>query len=260
MRMLLLDEQGFPRLELADPTAANEPDFEIVAIKVLSRLYPSCYVFPFKPIVQHDGVGWRPDVALVDKEFAYWFVIEIETVNHSLQKHVLPQVRAFRDGDYGREAAERLSENLSMTVPQAETFLSHIPRYVVVVSNHDQKEWKERLRAENIQHISIETFSRQNGSSAILVGELLKVAERSLGFGTVFASLQAIRIPASKFWRPGTYSILTTDGSIADWDCSEEGKLVWITKKRGLITAPDKMIVQFILQDEGRILLRDLPC
>src|SRR5438067_2093186 len=110
VKTIILDREHLPALAEMDATAIAERQFEITAVRILRALYPSCHVFEFKPVINYSGTGWRPDLALVDKNMGYWFVIEVEIATHSLQRHVLPQVSAFRFGDYGDESARSLSD------------------------------------------------------------------------------------------------------------------------------------------------------
>ncbi len=255
VKTILLNEFGLARLDQEDPTAAFEAAFEEVASKVLRQLYPSCHVLQFKPTVQSGGTGWKPDLALVDSTYAFWFIIEVEIATHSLQRHVLPQVRALRDGDYGAEAVNILSQLIGITKDRAATIVQHIPRYMGVISNQENSEWVNALAAENIQHMSIATFSGTPGGSVYFISGLLEPAERSLGFGLVLASHQAIRARRRGFWRQGTYMITEPSGA-SKWDCIVDGNNVWLTKQKGVITIPDQTYVQLIARDDGAILLR----
>ena len=95
------------------------------------------------------------------------------------------------------------------------------------------------------------------GPPAFLVTGLLRVAERSVGFGVALASYQAIRLPRSEFWQPGTYRVIECGGT-AEWDCFIDKKTVWLTKRRGVVTLQDKTWVQIIAQDGDLLLLRPI--
>jgi hypothetical protein len=254
---ILLDEPHIPRFDKTDPSASLEAPFESIALRMLSRLYPSCHAFSFKPLVTHHGIGWRPDVAVIDKNWAYWFVVEIEIATHSLEKHVLPQVRAFRDGDYGEDAAASIAQIIGTSPDHAATLVRYVPRYVAVVSNHEEQEWATQLAAENVQYLSVAGYERVVGPPAYLVTGLLRAAERSVGFGVALPSHQAIRLPRSDFWQTRVYRVVESSGT-AEWECVIDKQVVWLTKRRGVVTLPDKAWVQLIAQDDGLLLLRAL--
>ncbi|MGI0015911.1 MAG: hypothetical protein ACREBU_21030, partial [Nitrososphaera sp.] len=259
MKSIFWDSVESLRLDQVDPTSILEKDFKKTVTRLLKKLYPLSIVFPFEPVVIQNNIGWKPDLALVNKAFEFWYVIEVETILHSLQKHVIPQVIAFRDGIYGEDAALTLSKNLNITVDQARTFIKHVPRYVGVVANHDEPAWQQSLSSENIQFVSITEFAEISGQKLDLVHGALNPAERSIGFGQVLATSRAIRVPIvhSAYWSDGEYRIADPGGT-GEWTCTIEDNVAWLMKKRGVISLPDQSFVQFIKQDSSVILMRPI--
>ncbi len=255
---ILLDDPHIPKYEKVDPTISSESDFEILVLRMLSRLYPSCHVVPFKPFVIYNGEKWCPDLALFDKGWAFWIVIEVEIATHSFEKHVLPQVRAFRDGEYSERSAEIISERFGISLDRAKTIIKYVPRYIAVVSNHEDPVWERKLTVENIQYMSIASYEKGSGSQAHVVTGFFKAAERSVGFGIALPSFQAVRFPRTDFWKPQIYRIIEPGGVVANWDCFLEDRTGWLVKRRGLVSLPDKVWVQMLQQDENSLLLRIL--
>src|ERR1700735_2188377 len=112
--------------ELCDPSGVKEPEFEDVVYRVLNQLRPDCTIFPFHPKVYYNDTVWIPDLAVVDKGFTYWFVVEVETATHHLEKHVIPQVAAFCEGRYDGNTVDILSAALGVSMQQAETLFATI--------------------------------------------------------------------------------------------------------------------------------------
>lgn len=251
MRTILFRNSETFRFNLSDPTPRSEEDFERTVIQVLRELYPDCRVVPFKPLIECDAEGWRPDLALVEKGFAYWFVIEVELATHSLQKHVIPQVRAFRLGEYGQEVWNALADGLGISVDQAATITRYVPRYIAVVSNQEDDHWLKTLASQNTQLVTISEYDGGYlNKSALLVNGSLIAAEQSLGFGTVYATQQIIRTPVNPFWKPGEYRIMEPEG-MAAWSCVIEKDGVWLAKKKGLIRLDDRSIVQILRRGDS---------
>jgi hypothetical protein len=250
---------GFPPVtsyELCDPTGVMEAEFEEVAIRILMKLYSGCLVFPFRPRVRHDDAVWNPDLALVDRDCGYWFVIEVEVATHHLEKHVLPQVTAFSEGVYGDDAAEQLARGVGIPLQQARTLLLVIPRDVVVVSNRYDAAWTKKLAAVGVQHLAIATYRNITTAQAVhrIDGEIIPV-QRSLGFGLVRSEDGLIVTQVGKFWREGLFDIVGPEGT-AKWICSISDGKAWLMKKRGLIEFHDQAIVQFLLRDDQSLLVR----
>src|ERR1051325_6446135 len=158
MNTIITDFPPLTTFELSDPSGVKEPEFEEVVVRVLKHLQPDSIIFPFHPKVHHNDAVWMPDLAVVDKSFAYWFVVEVETVKHHLEKHVIPQVTAFCEGRYDENAAKILSTALKVNMQQAKTVITTIPRDVVVISNKRDEKWNQKLAALGVQHIVIETY------------------------------------------------------------------------------------------------------
>ncbi|MEK6303152.1 MAG: hypothetical protein AABO41_20765 [Acidobacteriota bacterium] len=250
---------GFPPVtayELCDPTGVLEAEFEAVVIRVLMQLYTDCIVFPFRPDVRYDDAIWNPDLALVDRNHGYWFVIEVEIATHHLEKHVLPQVTAFSEGMYGVNAAEQLARGVGINLSQAHTLLSVIPRDVVVVSNRYDERWTTKLDSVGVQHLAIASYRNVTTAQVVhkIDGELIP-AQRSIGFGKVRAEDGVIVTQIGSFWKEGVFEIIGPEGA-AKWICSILEGRAWLMKKRGLIEFHDQAFVQFLLRHDGSLLVR----
>jgi len=251
MKTILLWDSKL-QFEQIDPTECSEDNFESLAIDVLKHLYPDCHVLDFKPTITYEGEGWQPDLAIVEKNYNYWFVIEVETASHSLQKHVLPQVRAFLGANYGQEAETKLAEGLKISLQQAKTLTRLVPRYVAVVSNHESDEWQKALAAENVQFLTISNYQTADAQKpALLINGTLHPAEKSIGFGTVQAQAQSITLPKTHHWEHGKEYKIKSDQGSSTWACTIESHAVWLTKTRGSIGIPDKSTVQFLIEGKN---------
>lgn len=256
MNSIVTDFPPVFAFELADPSGVKEWEFEETAVRVLKHLRPDCFIVPFHPDVLHDGAKWNPDLAVVDKDFTHWFVVEVEIANHHLEKHVIPQVTAFCEGRYDASAASMLSKALKIGTQQAETLLATIPRDVVVVSNKRDERWNHKLAALGVQHIVIETYRNKTTAQTVhrLEGELVP-AHRSLGFGRIRLTDGVVVTQAGTFWKDGQIEIHGPDGA-AVWRCSVTDGKAWLMKERGLIEFHDDAAVQFLLRDDGTVIIR----
>ena len=255
MNAILVRNSHTLRFDLCDPSPVPEVEFEATAIEVLGEMYPDCHVIHFKPTIQFNGEGWRPDLALVDKKFRFWFVLEVEVSTHSLQKHVLPQVTAFKRGDY-TGVEDVLARSLEISLDRAKTLNRFVPRYVGVVSNHHDSHWQSALATENVQFVSIAAFHGISADKhALLVSGSFVAGERSVGFARVLAS-QQVMVTEGAFWREGEYQIVSDDGTNV-WVCTLGDGKAWLAMKRGVIRFPENTYVQ-ILVDGERLEIRPL--
>src|SRR5689334_16688900 len=96
-------------------------------------IYPNHNCFTFGGTFKLEDNVSRPDLALVAKDLSHWFVIEVELISHSLEGHVLPQVRTFRYGEPQRDCISVLSDALTLDRFQSEQFVHSVPRTVAVI-------------------------------------------------------------------------------------------------------------------------------
>jgi hypothetical protein len=256
MNTIVTDFPPMTTYELCDSSGVKEIEFQEVATRLVSRLYPDSIVFPFHPNVRFDDAVWQPDLAIVDRQLRYWFVVEVEISTHHLEKHVLPQVTAFSEGVYSDDAAKQLSDGVGISHNEARTLLSMIPRDIVVLSNRINENWTRKLASVGVQIMAITTYRNVTTAQAVhrVDGELIP-SQYSLGFGRVRAEDSVIVTQTGSFWKEGSYQISGPEG-IARWECTVlEGK-AWLMKSKGLIEFHDKAIVQFLLRNDGSLAVR----
>ena len=133
--------------EIWDADAAREAEFEFIVAKALICIYRGYHCFPFGGTFKLEDNISRPDIALVAKDMSHWFVIEVELISHSLDGHVLPQIRTFRYGEPQPDCISVLSRELSMDRSQIKTFLMTVPRAVAVIANKRHRDWEIALRS-----------------------------------------------------------------------------------------------------------------
>jgi hypothetical protein len=256
MNTIITDFPPLTAYELCDSSGVKEIEFQELVIRLLSRLYPESLVFPFHPNVRFEDAGWTPDLAIVDRQHRFWFIIEVEISTHHLEKHVLPQVTAFSEGVYGEDATKQLSNAVGISRARARTLLSVIPRDVVVVSNRSDEHWTKKLASVGVQMISIGTYRNVTTGQAAhkIDGELIP-SQSSLGFGRVRAEDSVIVTKVANLWKEGTFQISGPEG-IATWECSILDGRAWLMKTKGLIEFHEGAIVQFLQRDNGSIVVR----
>jgi hypothetical protein len=243
--------------ELVDPTQFLEVDFEAEVVKALHCLMPEylCGVFAGAFILEGDRRV--ADLALIHKTLSHWFVVEVELAGHSLEQHVLPQVRCFRYGDPDNSCITSLTRAFkSLTRVQAESLLTQIPRYVAVIGNIRDDIWTTKLKALDAQHLTVSIYSDRNGRLAHEMEGSLFASKKSLGFARFSAVDNCLRIPKSSVLKAGNIKIIDHFGSRASWTVTEDEGILWMRKDRGPALINHNSLVQLILCIDGDISLR----
>lgn len=257
MRMLLTGECHPDNIfRLVDPTTYVEGDFEAEVVKALSCLMPEYHCGVFAGAFVLEGERRVADLALVHKSLSHWFVVEVELAGHSLEHHVLPQVRCFRYGDPEDSCVTSLIRAFgNLTRSQASDLLSYIPRYVAVVGNLPDSTWMTKLSAVDTQYLTVSVYQDSNGRTAHEVEGRLFVRAQSLGFARFSAIDNCLRIPRGCGLPVGSIQIVDQYGNSAGWTVRDDSGLLWIQKDRGPALISHDSYVQIIRNFEGRISL-----
>lgn len=242
--------------QIWDADAASEAEFEYIVASTLMCVYSSYRCFPFTGTFHLDGDGYRPDLALVAKDFSHWFIIEVELTSHSFEHHVLPQVRAFRYGAPQADCLGMLARALAITPAQAETMIKTVPRSVAVIANRHDHDWSVALRSHHIQFLSGTVYRSAAGKTAVELSGQLQVLRENLGFGIYSATYRTLRFPRTVRLPDGQIQIDDPDGGVGIWVVTRDNDYAWITKGRGTPAIDDGSYCQLILTAGGRISLR----
>jgi len=242
--------------EQRDPDAASESEFEFHVAKALSSVYPSHQCIVFGGGFRYDDRICKPDLALVARDFSHWFVIEVEVVSHSLDGHVLPQVRGFRYGDPQPDCSTILARELKVDMRQARTLVELVPRSVAVIANKRDQKWEVALNAHEIQLLIVSVFRSAAGVLAAEVEGGLEVLKESLGFGTYSATDRSLRFPKAVRLSLGQVQINDPRGTLSSWTVAESSDSIWVTKDEGVPNIKHGAYVQLIRTVEGRLSLR----
>lgn len=243
---------------LVDPTAFVEIDFEAEVVKALTCLQPDYWCSVFAGTFLLEGERRTADLALLHRSLSHWFVVEVELAGHSLEGHVLPQVRCFRYGEADDSCITSLTRSFNsvITRAQAATVLHYIPRYVAVISNMPDAEWTTSLRALDVQHLTVSVYRDRNGRSAHEMEGRLVARTESLGFARFSAIDNCLRINKGCDLPVGRIQIIDQFGNLGDWTVHEGASVLWIRKDRGPALISHNCYVQIIRTFDGRVSLR----
>lgn len=243
-------------LHLQDPDAPSEAELETKAACALACFFPEFKCIVFSGGFRLDTEVYRPDLALIARNYSHWYVIEVELASHSFERHVLPQVRAFQYGSPLPDAASQLSSQLGVSRPQAETLINHIPRNVAVIANKRLSQWEQTLRSHGIQLLTVSAFRSSTGTEALELDGELEAPLENLGFGTYSSTDRSLRFPASVRLPTGTVQIHDPSGSPSLWTITRDSHNAWITKNLGLPSIAQDSVIQLLRTVDGKITMR----
>ena len=242
--------------ELRDPDSVSEIAFEVWVVRGLSCAFPKYKCIMFGGTFIHEGRTYRPDMAMVARDFSHWFIIEVELTSHSLYQHVLPQVRAFRYGEPQADCASSLALALEVSLSQARTLIDRIPYAVAVVANRDNSEWAIALASHGIQMLTVSAYSCPQGIEATEINGTLEVISDSLGFGEYLASLRSLRFAILLRVPDGRIQIRDQYGSLSWWLVQRDEGTTWLTREIGTPDIEDRRHVQLVATSDGYYSMR----
>lgn len=243
--------------QLIDPAEFSEAQFEAETIKALCCLYQDYFCGPFRGSFDLDGETRVADLALIHKSFTHWFVIEVELISHSLDKHVLPQIRCFRFGEASESCITSFCNGFAgLDRNRAESLLRFVPRSIAVVVNRYEREWELSLKALDTQLITLSIFRERSGRTAHEIQGFLHVVRESLGFAQYSSIDRSFRLPISSDIPRGSIQIEDPFGALSAWVVRESNGYLWVTKEVGDPALPHNKHLQVLRAYDGRITLK----
>jgi hypothetical protein len=214
-----------------------EEDFERLLVANAADLYPSWHCLPFKQVVESEFGPAKSDLALVDRKYRRWWVVEVELASHSLHQHVEPQVRSLATGAYISAHAEALHLSRPDLELRAlkDMVLGEQPRVLVLV-NESRPDWIPSLHRWNARLGVVEIFRssrnvdvlRVNGEHPDDLGNVLTncrvdaLLRRSLVVGS----------PAALPVVPGGRLEIIFEGGTTQWRRIQSANCVWLMPVR----------------------------
>lgn len=123
-----------------------ESDFEALVVSRACQLFPDYVLLPFKCTVESESDRAQADLALVEKSYRHWWVIEVETANHSLRSHVLPQIEVLLAGRYVADHVDYIcSKSPSLSRLSVSEMIKGSQPNVLVLVNEPCPSWVEPI-------------------------------------------------------------------------------------------------------------------
>lgn len=143
MARILVNSEWYNELSVG---SLYESEFEKLFLQEAREIFPDYYTVVFKSIVESPYGNGKPDLAIIDKKYRHWFVIEVEKSDHSLENHVLPQVSIFSSAEYNDETAISLKcENDKLDIEKLKTMIKGQQPKVLIVVDALKQEWINSL-------------------------------------------------------------------------------------------------------------------
>jgi hypothetical protein len=239
-----------------------EQDFQKIIVSQIASLLPGYHVLNFSKRVFYETEGAQADIAIIDKQYREWWVVEVEMANHSLHTHVLPQVRVLSLARYGDDVAEYLAGKYEqLDIRRLRDMMKGSQPRVLVVVNDLCYQWIDTLRNRNISMVSLRPYiTDKNEFIYHITGDLPEqIGERFVSecqVDSVVPCLLSVSSPANLNVELGEEIVILFDGGITKWNKVEIANRVWL-RPRG----PNPLMAKityaiFRAEDGGLTLIR----
>jgi hypothetical protein len=239
-----------------------ETEYETVLAQEAQRLFTHFHLVPFKIAVESDlDADVRiPDFALVHKNYKSWWVVEVELGHHSLEGHVLPQVRTLARAKYGLAEANYLCGRLPSLNREKviEMFKGSAPRVLVVV-NAPVAGWMEQLRPFGATVVICQIFRSQHNRYVLrLNGEYPSEDETVISTcecSPMIHRLLALHAPTQLPLQPDERVLLYHEGQASEWERIDTAGEVYLHALRDHNLTPGKRY-EIVRQSDETLLIR----
>lgn len=177
---LYMDGDWFDALP---PGSTYENEFEGLILSHAQSLFPGFHCLRFDPLISTPLGDVKPDLALIDKSYRVWHIVEVELSTHSITRHVKPQMEKLDASRPGAEHADWLADRYSaLDRSRVRRLVQDVPHGTVLLTNAATPNWDDALASlPAVRRAVVEvyrsrlnrTILRVNGSQPELPGDLV---------------------------------------------------------------------------------------
>ena len=229
---LLFDQEWY---DAVSSEGQFETTFEDLISSRAGSLFPNYHVVPFKIRVESEDGRKIPDLALIDRDYRYWLVVEVEMAHHSLNGHVIPQVEVFTRGKYGQEHCDYMVgkyDNLNHAA-LTDMIKGAQPRVLVVV-NQAVPSWIEPIHRLDGLVAVVEVFRSETNQHILRInGDYPPRNDAAVvsycRLASAMPRLLQIDSPAALGIASGEQLSIRFDGGLTMWSRLDTLGEVWLT-------------------------------
>ena len=163
------DETWYDELKVI--SSYYEAELENTILSHVETVFPNYITIPYKKDVYTaaGGQGRAPDLALINKDYSDWWIVEVELGEHTLD-HVKTQIDVFVNGNYNAFEVAKYIKTKDVTgvlnIGNLRTMVGNSqPKVLVIVDEHDAN-WKTELETLGALMCVFQVFKSKAGHRA----------------------------------------------------------------------------------------------
>jgi hypothetical protein len=215
------------------PTSIYESDFQAMVVAQAQHIFPDYAVIRFDKIVASEHGAAKADLALVDRHYRFWWVVEIELSTHSLEGHVRPQVQTLSSAEYGADEAGYISDRSpGLDAAKVQQMMKGNQPRVLVVVNAPMPYWQISLSHLGAIVAVVEVYrSDKNRLVFRLDGDYPALPHNFVSHCHLDSALPKLMVVESPGGLPQTMDSRLTirfEGGVTRWLKVESRDTVWL--------------------------------
>ncbi|MDP8208120.1 MAG: hypothetical protein P9L92_15755 [Candidatus Electryonea clarkiae] len=159
--------------ELSQIASYQESDFERTIKQQVEHVFPDYITISYKKTIYADGKEPRiPDLAMINKNYDDWWIVEVELSNHTIN-HVISQVDVFANGNYNSELdAKYILERIEveqkppLEYDKLKDLIKNKMPQILVIVDEPKTDWINELSKYNTIMMEFQTYKNTNGHEA----------------------------------------------------------------------------------------------
>lgn len=243
-----------------DATAFYEAELEAVILQNPDLLSPGSRLVPFAQSISSNAqTSHRPDLALIDGQYRFWWIIEVELTSHSLRRHVLPQVQTFVEGRYTEDHVKALlRQGPDLDERRVAEMMRGDTPQVVVIADRFLDEWDRELRRIGVYYAVVKLFrSEENADIVYFDGSLPNLAAHHISRAVPTGIPRTLRLlsPAAVPGKNGSTFQIYFHGRASRWTRIDTENITFMAACDPLDLGRVRF---FVLENDGdRLVLRE---
>jgi hypothetical protein len=217
----------------ASPSALYEREFTAIVVDQARYVFSDFHVVKFEKLVMSDEDSAKADLALIDRKYRSWWVVEVELASHSLSSHVVPQVDTLSKARYDESDAEYLYDRLpAMDRGKLSDMLKGQQPRVIVVVNTPVPAWHAALSALGSLIVVVQIYRGEDNRLILAIDGDYPTLPRNLvtecRLDPLFPRLLKVDSPAGLGIQTGHTARLSYLGGITEWERLDSADTVWL--------------------------------
>ena len=168
------NQKSFSSVNEKNYFKGSEGKFENVGKNILPEVLfnKDAQVFKFNLLLTSSFDDARADLMVIANDYSYYGIIEVEISNHSLERHVLPQMKSIMSCDLSKipyqiyDNLKKNNKNFSLDRDKIIEMIANTDSRFFVVTEEFIPSWEFELAKVNIEYSAISVFRDKENEPA----------------------------------------------------------------------------------------------